>query len=177
MRTRPLAVFLLLAAGGCASAARGAPEVDDREYVQVGELELSAVIEQEAGEVYSMVEIMNTSDGTVRLEYPGPCAVSPTLFRPVGSTREAVWTAEAWGTANPMVCPPSPIQLDIPAGTLARLIAPILVQTELQGDSLPPGRYPTAVRFRMLQPRDTTLLLWSGEVQLGSRLKGRMGAS
>lgn len=163
---RRLLAFAALAIAGCARPVPLAGPVP--EYVQLGELELSATVEQEGVDLMGSVDIMNTSREPVTLRYTGGCAVSLVLLPQSGRSARPRWDEFEWLRPHTDACRPDPLVLEIPPRTLARLLTPAVTSMQILGDSIPPGEYPAGVRLRMLQPRDTTLLLRANPVQLGS---------
>lgn len=155
-------VALALALAGCAP--RVQPGAFTPEYVRIGPLELSATIERDVGDLMGSVDIMNTSDRPVVVEYNGSCAVSIVLAAP--GSESPRWDAYRWWQAFPDVCRPAPLRLEIPPETLARVLTPPVNQDQILGDSIPAGRHPVALRIQLLQPEDTTLLLSAGTVEL-----------
>ena len=174
-RRAALAAALLLA--GCARPPAG-PE-PEREYHRVGALELSALVERDLGDVLGTVDVMNTGRDTVRLEYAGQCAVAILLFDAPSAERPR-WDSSAWW-ASQGECPAGTTTLDLPPRTLGRILAPLVEARSILGDSLPLASYRAVMRFRLVQPRDTTLLLPAGELLLDvgapPSLAGRVGAA
>lgn len=135
----------------------------DRDYQQVGPLEISALVERDLADVLGSVDVMNTSRDTVRLEYAGQCALAVVLYdRTAGRPR---WDSSNWWAARGH-CPAASMTLDLPPRTLARVVAPLLEAYDILGDSLPTATYRAALRLHLLQPRDTTLILPAGDLQL-----------
>ena len=156
----------LLAAALLSGCARPAPEPGPAtEYLLLGALELSATVERDLWDVYGAVELMNTGGDTVRLEYASQCALAILVYRPAAD-RGRRWDSSEWWQRRQGECPATPVRLDIPPLTLARVIAPAVDADAILGDSLPAGAYAAAMRMRLLQPTDTTLLLNAGEVEL-----------
>jgi hypothetical protein len=154
---RRLAALLLLA--GCARPAPG--PTPEREYQRVGPLELSAYVERDLGDVLATVDVMNTGRETVRLEYAGQCGLAVILH----DAERQRWDSSAWWSAQGE-CPAATTTLDLPPRTLGRIIAPLLEARAILGDSLPLRSYRAVMRFRLVQPTDTTLLLPAGELDL-----------
>ena len=75
-RISSIALALVLLAG---CAPRVQPGAFSPEYVRLGPLELSAAIERDIGDLMGSVDIMNTGDSAVVVEYNGSCAVSIVL--------------------------------------------------------------------------------------------------
>ena len=164
-RLRPLLALLLFAAAPACAARAPLPALDrPREYATVGALELSGVVERDGEAVYSMVEIMNTGSDTVRLAHPEACGVSLILLSTDSATLR--WDLERWGQGQGY-CSGRVSTMDLPPNTLARLFSPIVGEPDVRGDSLPGGDYASAMRIRLVEPADTTILLWSGPVRLG----------
>jgi hypothetical protein len=151
----------LLAA--CAPAATRAPV--PTEYHRVGALEVSAVVERNQMEVLGAVELMNTGADTIRLEYAGYCALALLMYPADAAIREPRWDSAEWWMGQGE-CPEGNFRVDIPPITLARIIAPVIETGRILGDSLPGGSYTGAVRLRIVQPHDTTLVLLGGPVRL-----------
>ena len=152
----------LLAA--CAPAATRAPAVPT-EFHRVGALEVSAVVERNQTEVLGAVDLMNTGPDTVRLEYAGYCAIALLMYPPEAAVREPRWdSSDWWGRQGD--CPQGTFHVVIPPVTLARIVAPVVDARQILGDSLPGGSYTGAVRLRIVQPRDTTLVMLGGRVRL-----------
>jgi hypothetical protein len=174
-RRAALAAALLLA--GCARPAAG-PE-PERDYHRVGALELSALVERDLGDVLGTVDVMNTGRDTVRLEYAGQCALAILLFDARSGERPR-WDSSAWWAAQGE-CPAATTTLDLPPRTLGRILAPLVEARNILGDSLPLAGYRAVMRFRLVQPRDTTLLLPAGELLLEASgppaLAARAGAA
>lgn len=159
---RRLALAAALLIGACARPATGpSPE---RVYERVGPLELSALVERDLSDVLASVDVMNTARETVRLEYAGQCGLGVVLYEP--AAERPSWDSALWW-ASQGDCPSPPMTLDIPPRTLARIVAPLLETQRIRGDSLPGTSYRAAVRIRLLQPRDTTLVLPAGDLHLG----------
>jgi hypothetical protein len=133
-------------------------------YVRLGALELSATIERDAGDLMGSVDVMNTSGQSVSLHYQGSCAVA-ILVAGRGRDRPR-WDALTWWQSRPGICRPDPVVLDIPPKTLARILTPPVNQQEILGDSIASGSHTVALRIRIYQPTDTTLLLPAGRVEL-----------
>lgn len=165
-----LAIRLALAALVLAGCARRTPFLTpadfEHEYVQIGALELAATVERDESDVYGTVELMNTGPDTVRLEYNAYCDLAIVLFREKDRRLLPRWDSATWWRGRGGYCPERPLQLDIPPATLARIVAPAVEARGILGDSLPAGEYITAMRVRMLQPRDTALVLPGGVIQL-----------
>jgi hypothetical protein len=159
-RAAASAALALLAA--CARPPAG-PE-PERDYQRVGALEISALVERDLADVLGSVDLMNTGRDTVRLEYAGQCAVAILLYE-AGDGATPRWDSSAWWSAQGD-CPATPMTLDLPPRTLARVVAPLVQANRILGDSLPQASYRAALRLRLLQPRDTTLLLPAGDVHL-----------
>jgi hypothetical protein len=122
-------------------------------------------VERDLSDVLGAVDVMNTGSDTVRLEYAGQCAVAIRIHD-ADPDAAARWDSSTWWAAQG-ACPATPTTLDLPPRTLARIIAPLMEARRILGDSLPATGYRAAMRLRLLQPRDTTLLLPAGDVQLG----------
>lgn len=167
------AALLPLALAACAPRPVSAPAADDRTYLRVGALELSAVLEQDATDLMGSVDIMNLGSRPVLLEYEGSCAVAIVLGRNGAQARR--WDALEFWRRRPEICRPEPTRLEIPGRTLARILTPPVTQAQILGDSLPAGRYEGVLRLRMLQPRDTTILLPAGPVDIGSSSRPLLG--
>ena len=163
MRPAAGGVLVLLLAACARPTAGPSPE---RDYHRVGALEISALVERDLSDVLGTVDLMNTGRDTVRLEYAGQCALAILLYED-GTPGDARWDSSAWWAAQGD-CPAASMTLDLPPRTLARVVAPLLETRQILGDSLPGARYRAAVRIRLLQPRDTTLILPAGDVHLGT---------
>jgi hypothetical protein len=122
------------------------------------------VVERDLGDVLGSVDIMNTGRDTVQLEYAGQCGLGILLYGEGEASPR--WDSSAWW-ATLGDCPAPATALDLPPRTLARIIAPLLETVRILGDSLPGAGYRAALRIHLLQPRDTTLVLPAGEIQLG----------
>lgn len=156
------ALLLALVMPACARPAAGpAPE---REYERVGPLELSALVERDLTDVLGSVDVMNTGREPVRVEYAGQCALAIVLHEPGAAAPS--WDSALWW-ASRGDCPTHPMTIDLPPRTLARIVAPLLEAERIRGDTLPGATYRAFLRVRLLQPRDTTLLLPAGDVHLG----------
>lgn len=160
MRTAA-AFALILVATGCAPRVVTPPFA--REYQRVGPLEISAVVERDLADVLGSVDVMNTSADTVRLEYAGQCALAVLVYDRMAARPR--WDSSHWWAARGE-CPAAPMTLDLPPRTLARVVAPLVEAYAILGDSLPLKTYQAALRLRLLQPRDTTLILPAGDLQL-----------
>ena len=157
------------AAGACllALAACARPPVAPepaREYLRIGALEISAVVERDLADVLGSVDLMNTGRDTVRLTYAGQCALAILLYDSSRTTTPR-WDSSAWW-ATQGDCPGPATTLDLPPRTLARLLAPLVEARSILGDSLPAADYRSALRIHLLEPRDTTLVLPAGDLQL-----------
>lgn len=169
MRTLLASVTLALLAG-CARAAVQTP--DDTEYHRVGALEISATVERDDfWDVFGAIDLMNTGRDTVRLEYEGYCGVAILMYQ--GKRTVPRWDSTEWWTRRQGECPNGLMNLDIPPETLARIVAPAVDAQGILGDSLPAGSYAAAMRIRLLEPRDTTLLLSAGRIELDRPDSGR----
>lgn len=146
----------------CAPAVTRAPA--EKEYQRVGALELSATVERDRSDVLGAVDVMNTSGDTLRFEYEGYCALSLRFHVLAG---RGAWDSSAWW-ARQGDCPTGTMSLALPPRTLGRIIAPVIQVPRILGDSLPSGSYATAVRIRLLTPRDTILVLPAGSIDLGT---------
>lgn len=182
MRRRQAGLPALLCLLAACAPALVSPE-DTREYHRLGSLELSAVLEQDDQSLYGLIEIMNSSRQPVVVEYAGACGVGYLLYQEGGVTPR--WQSSRWWTALQGSCPETPLRMEIPGATLARIMAPALDPGIVLGDTLRAGSYEAAMRLRLLQPRDTTLILRAGPVRLDSapaspprlqRPDGRLGA-
>lgn len=168
MRTRrPFAAVAILAVlAGCVHPApRTGPEPV---YTRVGPLDLSAMLDASDGQIVAAVEAMNLDADSVAVVYPALCGISLVVFRPDAPARP-VWDSARWIAPAPgdtTGCPQFSRQLVIPEQTLARLYMPVVAGVQILGDSLPAGDYAAALRFHLLQPRDTTLLLPAGPLRL-----------
>jgi hypothetical protein len=160
---RIAAVAALLTLAACARPPV-APE-PEREYLRVGALEISAVVERDLADVLGSVDLMNTGRDTVRLTYAGQCALAILLYDS-GRTDAPRWDSSAWW-ATQGDCPGPATTLDLPPRTLARVIAPLVEARSILGDSLPIADYRAALRIHLLEPRDTTLVLPAGDLPLG----------
>jgi hypothetical protein len=158
-RAIPLGLALL---AGCATGSRGTGP--QPVYVRLGALELSATIERDAGDLMGSVDVMNTGDRTISLHYQGSCAVS--ILVADGEGEGPRWDALTWWQSRPGICRTDPVVLEIPPQTLARILTPAVSEAEILGDSIASGSHPVALRIRILAPRDTTLLLPAGRVEL-----------
>lgn len=163
MRHRRFAISGLLCLFSACAPALVAPE-DDREYHQIGDLEFSATVEQDIESVYGLIDIMNPTRSPVLVEYSSGCAVAY-LVHQDGRTTPS-WESSRWWTGLQGSCPSEPMRMEIPAATLGRIMAPAVDPGIVLGDSLPAGSYQVAMRIRLLQPLDTTLILRAGPVQL-----------
>lgn len=161
-RITGVGALALLAA--CAPAATRAPIVPT-EFHRVGALEVSAVVERNQTEVLGAVDLMNTGTDTVRLEYAGYCALALLLYPAETAARAPRWDSSEWWVRRGD-CPEGNFRVDIPPITLARIVAPVIDAGQILGDSLPGGSYTGAVRLRIVQPRDTTLVMLGGRVRL-----------
>jgi len=169
---RGAAFAILLGVTACARPASApAPE---REYQRVGPLEISALVERDLADVLGSVDLMNTGRDTVRLEYAGQCAVAILLYDASGSGAPR-WDSSAWWSAQGD-CPATPMTLDLPPRTLARVVAPLLEAARILGDSLPRASYRAELRLRLMQPRDTLLLLPAGDVHFGGSSASSLAA-
>lgn len=157
------AAALALLASACAPAATA--RLTPTEYHRVGALEVSAVVERNQVEVLGAVELMNTGKDTVHLEYAGYCALALLMYPTHEGLGEPLWDSSAWWTRQGD-CPEGTLRVDIPPITLARIVAPVVNADRILGDSLPGGSYTGALRLRIVQPRDTTLVLLGGRVRL-----------
>jgi hypothetical protein len=162
MLKRPtIAALLALAVlAGCAPRTRPAAGPEP-EYHRVGPLDIAAGVQQDGVDVVGMMDIMNTSSQPVLLEYEGGCGLSVV----VGGTA-GLWDEALFWRAHPDICPTTPTRLEIPARTMARILTPAVTTPQIAGDSIPMGTFPAAVRLRMFQPFDTTLVLPAGAVRL-----------
>ena len=151
-----------LATAACGRAVR-AP--DPGLYQSIGPLELSAAIDQNSSEILAAVDLMNTSQETIRVVYAGFCEVAVLVYRADARASAPVWDSSRWWSGIDE-CPVEMLTLEIPPVTLARVVAPLLEVRNISGDSLPLGRYVGAMRFRLVEPRDTTLTLPAGELDL-----------
>lgn len=164
MTRRPTLASLLALALLAGCAPRTAPATGPEPvYHRLGPLELSAMLEQDGVDVMGSVDVMNTSGRTVLLEYEGGCEFAVLVGAGEG---RAHWDEALWWSTRPEICSTSSTRLEIPARTLARILTPVVTTLQIAGDSIPMGAYPAAVRLRMLQPRDTTLVLTTGPVRL-----------
>lgn len=150
---------------GCGPAPVSAP--DPTIYQSIGPLEVSAAIDQNSSEILAAVDLMNTSQETIRVVYAGFCEVAVLVFRADRRSSGPVWDSSRWWSGVDE-CPREMLVLEIPPITLARVIAPLLEARNISGDSLPSGRYVSAMRFRLVEPRDTTLTLPAGNLELQS---------
>jgi hypothetical protein len=157
-RLGPLLALALLAA----CAPRSTRAAGETEYSRVGELELSALVQRDLSDVLGAVDVMNTSRDTVRVEYAGYCALAVLVYPEQGARG---WDSSAWWPGQGD-CPAGTLSLDLPPRTLGRIVAPVVLAQGIRGDSLPAGSYRAAVRIRLVQPRDTTLVLPAGQIEL-----------
>jgi hypothetical protein len=148
----------------CACAPRVTRAPGEKEYFRVAGLELSATVERDRSDVLGAVDVMNAGDDTVRLEYEGYCALS-LRFRP--ERGRGAWDSSTWW-ARRGDCPTGNVTLTLPPRTLGRIVAPVLQAPRILGDSLPAGAYTAAVRIRLVQPRDTTLVIPAGSIDLST---------
>ena len=161
---RIMGVGALALLAACAPGAARAPVVPT-EFHRVGALEVSAVVERNQTEVLGAVDLMNTGADTVRLEYAGYCALALLLYPAEPAARAPRWDSSEWWVRQGD-CPAGTFRVDIPPITLARIVAPVMDARQILGDSLPGGSYTGAVRLRIVQPRDTTLVMLGGRVRL-----------
>ena len=159
MTRRWLTIGVLLAVLSAGARAATAPPALGPAYVQYGGLELSAAVEPDPPDLFGVVDIMNPTADTVRLRYAGFCELAIVLYPAAASGGAPTWDSSLWWERRQGSCPASPVELDIPPETLARVIAPVIQVESVLGDSLPPGPYTPAVRLRLLLPRDTTFVL------------------
>jgi hypothetical protein len=162
MTRRPtIAVLSALAVlAGCAPRTRPATGPEP-EYHRLGPFDIAADVQQNGVDVMGMVDIMNTTTQPVLLEYEGGCGLSVV----VGGTA-VLWDEARWWSTRPDICPTDPTRLEIPGRTMARILAPAVTTLQIAGDSIPMGTFPAAIRLRMLQPLDTTLVLPATPVRL-----------
>lgn len=158
---RALVGLALVALAACAPRARLA--VDESRYVRVGPLEISGFVEREMVDIFAAAQVMNTSRQPLEIAYAGACGVALVIYHPDRPQAAPAWDSERLGLG---LCPPTPDRFEIPPETLARLLAPAFGSEEIRGDSLARGRYLAAVRLHLLHPRDTTLLLSAGPLDL-----------
>ncbi|HET8654774.1 MAG TPA: hypothetical protein VFL93_04625 [Longimicrobiaceae bacterium] len=160
------AAAILTALAGCAlPATRTGPEPV---YTRVGPLDLSATLDASGGQIVAAVDAMNLDHDSVTVVYPALCGISLVVFRPAAPDRP-VWDSARWIAPEPgdtTGCPRLSRRLVVPEQTLARLYMPVVAGVQVLGDSLPAGDYSAALRFHLLQPRDTTLLLPAGPLRL-----------
>jgi hypothetical protein len=130
-------------------------------------LELSASVEGEEPDVYGAVNLMNYGAAPLPLRYASSCGLALLIFDPAGAPEHPRWDSSRWLAEQGGECPAPPLDLEIPDETLARILLPVVDTGYILGDSLPPGRYRAAVRFRLLTPNDTTFVLNAGPLELG----------
>lgn len=161
------ALLLALALGACARQAP-APEspLPGEQFQEVEQLEFSATVERDQFDVFGAVEIMNTGADTARVSYLGYCELAILFYDPAGRPVSLRWDSSRWWIGQQAPCPNTPVRLDIPPQTLARLVAPAVGAGGVLSDSLPAGPYIPAMRLRLLHPRDTTLVLPADLVDL-----------
>jgi hypothetical protein len=160
-RRSTIAVLSALAVlAGCAPRTRPATGPEPV-YHRLGPFDIAAGVQQDGVDVMGMVDIMNVTTQPVLLEYEGGCGLSVV----VGGTA-ALWDEALWWSAHPDLCTPGSTRLEIPGRTMARVLAPAVTTPQIAGDSIPMGTFPAAIRLKMLQPLDTTLVLPAGAVRL-----------
>jgi hypothetical protein len=166
MKIRLGILSALAVLAGCAPFARHAL-VDDHlpDLRRLGELEVSASVERNSGEILGAVDLMNTGKDTIAFEYAGYCAIAILMYRGSAERGEPRWDSTEWWSRTGE-CPERTLKLSIPPETLARVVAPVVDTRRILGDSLPGGSYFGAMRINIVQPFDTTLVLPAGPVEL-----------
>jgi hypothetical protein len=166
MKIRLGILSALAVLAGCAPSVRHTlAENWSPDFRRLGELEVSASVERNSGEILGAVDLMNTGRDTVVLEYAGYCAIAILMYRESGQHGEPRWDSTEWWSRTGD-CPDRTLKLSIPPETLARVVAPVVDTRRILGDSLPGGSYYGAIRINIVQPFDTTLVLPAGLVEL-----------
>ena len=111
--------------------------------------------------------IRNPTRSRIALEYAGVCHPSILVF--ADPTAPPVWDQLRWWNTRPGACKWTPQLHVLDPNTRGLIRSASVSEAAILGDSLPPGLYHLAIRVRVLQPRDTTLVVSAGVHELGAR--------
>lgn len=132
------------------------------------EIEFDAVaLRNPQGELFLRASIENPTVSTFVMEYAGVCAPSLLVYRDPGLTGSLLWDQLEWWNSRAGGCKWLPAFLEIPTGVERHVSTPAMADADILGDSIPAGTYPVSMRLRILQPRDSTLVIPAGTVELG----------
>jgi len=164
MVSKPARLLACLLALGCSS--------DEALLSPIGHeldrLRLEATFERNAlGDVFGVATLHNLWPAPFSMEYAGVCAQSLLVYASASYSDPPLWNQLQYWNGRPGGCKWMPLTLVLPANGSRQIKTPAVAPTVIMGDSIPAGTYFLAVSIRMLQPRDTTLVIPAGPVQLG----------
>ena len=126
----------------------------------------AAILRDAEGALSGFLTIRNPTRSRIALEYAGVCHPSILVFADPSSA--PVWDQLRWWNSRPGACKWLPQLHIIDPGTFGLVRPHHVTEETILGDSLPPGLYEIAIRLRVLQPRDTTLIVSAGLHELGA---------
>lgn len=139
-------------------------------------LEITAEVERSGDQLSALIDFRNRAAEPIWIEHAQGCQVAILVFPATGITGEPLWDGLDWRNGQVGGCKiPSSIT-GIEPGQGMGLIAPLVTDETILGDSIPPGEYMVAVRARVTQPRDTTLVVIAGTMALDATLARELSA-
>jgi hypothetical protein len=160
-------IVLLVFVSSVASCGKQPAELEpDSPLPPPADLRFTAQVMQLGPPVHSVsafVRIWNRGGQEGRVEYRAGCGMPLILMDSVGAI---VWDEYAYYMGRPGLCKAPPGARAIRPGESVDVNKGAISLLELMGDSIASGVYPSFVRFSIVAPMDTTLLLPAGSLTL-----------
>lgn len=113
-----------------------------------------------------IASLHNPTDRPFVAEYAGSCAIALLAYDDPTYGGPPRWDQHRWQNTRIGGCKWFPGITEVGVGEVAKFATPGVSDSIILGDSLPTGAYWLAIRVRILQPADTTLVIPGGEVEL-----------